>query len=132
MNNLELKNKIHTAVDAVLKEKNYIAPVELLMRIGTLSAKDYENWRLRHVPYLEKVCDTNLNKLMLIMKELRIYSRQKQLKPSFTAYYQWGVKGRKIPLQFSKSGDANLEEAYATHFVNGSNRSIEADWIQYD
>jgi hypothetical protein len=39
------------------------------------------------------------------------------LKPSWTAYSQWGVKGRSIPLQFSKSGDSNIEEVYATHYV---------------
>jgi hypothetical protein len=33
-----------------------------------------------------------------------------------TVYKSWG-KGKKVLLQFSKSGDPSLETAYATHFV---------------
>ncbi len=34
----------------------------------------------------------------------------------WTAYMRWG-KGPKQRLQFTKTGDPKLEEAYATHFV---------------
>lgn len=117
MNNAELKRKVHSAVNSMLKEKFYISPVDVLIGIGLLSVKDYENWRFGHVRYLEKVCRTSLSKLSFVMKELKTYARQNHLKPSWTAYNQWGVKDRKIPLRFSKSGDASIEEAYATHFV---------------
>lgn len=87
------------------------------MKIGVLSTKDYEDWRFGRVPYLEKVCKTNLSKLSFIMKELRAYAMANHLKPSWTAYNQWGIKGKKIPLRFSKSSDSVIEEAYATHYV---------------
>jgi hypothetical protein len=38
-------------------------------------------------------------------------------KASFTAYKKWG-KGNKVDLRFSKSGDANIEKFYSTHFVS--------------
>lgn len=117
MNNEELKHKVHSIVSSILKEKIYISPVDLLMKIGVLSAKDYENWRFGRVPYLEKVCKTNLSKLSFIMKELRAYALENHLKPSWTAYNRWGVKGKRIPLRFSKSGDSVIEEVYATHYV---------------
>ncbi len=117
MNNVELKHKIHAIVSITLKEKIYISPVELLMKIGILSATDYEDWRFGRVPYLEKVCKTNLSKLSFIVKELRAYALDNHLKFSWTEYNQWGVKGKKIALRFSKSGDAVIEEAYATHYV---------------
>lgn len=117
MNNAELKHKVDLVADRILKEKVYIAPVDLLIGIGILTVKDYENWRLGHVPYLEKVCKTNLSKLSFIMNELRDYAKQSHMKPSSTAYQQWGVKGRKIPLCFSKSGNPSIEEAYATHYI---------------
>jgi len=117
MNNAELKRKVHSVMNSLLREKIYISPVDVLIGTGILSVKDYENWRFGQVPYLEMVCRTNLSKLSFVMKELRTYARQNHLKPSWTAYNQWGVKDRKIPLCFSKSGDANIEEAYATHFV---------------
>jgi hypothetical protein len=117
LNNAELKHKVHSAASSILQEKIYISPVDMLMRIGVLSAKDYENWWFGRVLYLEKVCKTNLRKLSFIMKELRAYAQQNHLRPSWTAYNQWGVKGRKIRLRFSKSGDSGIEEGYATHYV---------------
>lgn len=117
VNNEELKHKVHSSVSSILKEKRYISPVDLLMKIGVLSANDCDDWRFGRVPYLEKLCKTDLSKLSFIMKELRAYALANHLKPSWTAYNQWGVKGRKIPLCFSKSGDSVIEEAYSTHYV---------------
>ncbi len=74
VNNEELKHKVYSNVSSILKEKNYISPVDLLMKIGVISAKDYEDWRVGRVPYLEKVCKTNVSKLSFIMKELRAYA----------------------------------------------------------
>lgn len=120
MNNVELKAKIHSAAYTVLKEKNFVSPVDVLISLGVLSSKDYENWRFGRAPYLERVCQVSLSKMSFIMKEFRAYARQNNLKPSRTAYHQWGVNGRKIPLRFSKSGNSSIEEAYATHFVDTS------------
>lgn len=117
VNNEELKHKVYSNVSSILKEKNYISPVDLLMKIGVLSAKDYEDWRFGRVPYLEKVCKTNVSKLSFIMKELRAHALANHLRPSWTAYNQWGVKGKKISLCFCKSGDSGIEEAYSTHYV---------------
>lgn len=49
------------------------------MKLGVLSYQDYENWRFHRIPYLEKVCKTNLSKLTLIMKELKTYAVENQL-----------------------------------------------------
>ncbi|WP_353095709.1 hypothetical protein [Tissierella praeacuta] len=126
MNNIELKRKVWSSAGDILKERNYISPVDLLMKLGVLSYQDYENWRFHRIPYLEKVCKTNLSKLSLIMKELKAYAGENQLKASWTAYYQWGVKGKKTPLHFSKYGEPNIEEAYATHFVLMNKGDTEA------
>ncbi len=117
MNNIELKTKVRSVANELLLEKNYIAPIELMIKIGVLSPKDYESWRLGQIPYLETKCQINLKKLSLMMKELRDFANEKQLKASWTAYNQWKVKGKKRPLHFSKYGKPQIEKAYATHFV---------------
>lgn len=127
MSNVEIKQNVRLIASNILKESHYISPVDMLIKIGVLSVKDYENWRFGRVPYLEKVCKTNLSKLTVMMNELRAFARQNYLQPSWTAYCQWGVKGKKIPLRFSKSGSLNIENAYATHYVMNSKRSIESD-----
>jgi hypothetical protein len=100
----------------LLREKGYISYVDVFMKLGYLHPKDYENWRRKRVPYLEKVIKVNLGSINFVMKAIRKNSLNGKLKPSWTAYKSWG-KGRKIDLRFSKSGDENVEKLYATHFV---------------
>lgn len=120
MNKDKLKQKFHRASDSLLKDKNYITPVDLLISMEILKDKDYKNWRLGLVPYLERVCNTNLKKLSFIMKKLREYAKNNDLKESWTAYNRCGIKGKKIPLRFSKTGNPKIEKAYATHYVQKS------------
>ena len=117
LNTIQLKEKANSVIFGLLKTKGYIAPVDLLMGIDILSKKDYENWRFGRVPYLEKVCGVNLHKLSLIMREFRSFARKNNLRPSWTAYMRWGLKGRKIPLRFSKFGNPEIGKAYSTHFI---------------
>lgn len=116
MNNHELEKKARVVSGQLVSEKGYVCAVDLLMRLGYLTQKDYELWRMGKVEYLERVCKVNLKKLSLISKTMRVFGRQSKLKPSKTAYMSWG-KGKKRPLKFSKSGRPNIEEAYATHWV---------------
>ncbi|NLN04710.1 MAG: hypothetical protein GX166_07830 [Clostridiaceae bacterium] len=118
----EIVKKVWSSCESMLKEKNYISPVEILMRVGVLSDKDYRQWRYAKVPYLEIVCKANLRKMSLIMKELGNFARLNKLKPSHTVYAPWGSKSRKKVLRFSKSGNPNIEKHYSTHYVK---RNIE-------
>lgn len=108
--------QICSAIKKSLFNKDYAAPVEILMEIGVLSKKDHEAWRFGQVPYLEKVCSTNLKNMSEIMKQIRIYAQKTGLKASWTFYHQYG-KGSKKQLRFSKSGNKYIEEAYATHYL---------------
>jgi len=97
-------------------EKGYISLVDVFVDLGYLTEKDTEAWRMRRVPYLEKCIKVNLSKASLIVKTVRCNCINGQLKESFTAYQSWG-KGQKNTLRFSKSGQSNIEKAYATHFI---------------
>ena len=116
MNNNDLRKKVREKAENLLDEKGYISPVDLLIKLEYLTQKSYIDWRHKRVPYLEKVCKTNLSKLSTIMKELKRYSNDYNLRSSWTAYNKWG-KGKKIRLQFSKSGKKNIEKAYGTHYL---------------
>jgi len=125
MNDTELIKKVNAAVYQQCRSRGYAAPVDVLMDVGILSKKDYENWRYGQVDYLERVCKINLRKLSLVMHQMRVCAKKAGLKPSFCCYKRWGVKkkngqGRKpvISLRFSKSGTAEIERWYATHFVD--------------
>ena len=125
MKESEWIGKIYSSMKQQCKKRGYVAPVDVLMDIGVLPRQKYEDWRNGRVDYLERVCTVNLHKLSFIMSQIRAYAREQGLKPSFCYYKQWGVKkkngqGHKpvVPLRFSKSGNAEIEKNYATHYVD--------------
>ena len=119
----ELIGKVHSAVYHQCRHRGYAAPADVLVDIGVLPRQKYEDWRFGKVQYLEAVCTCNLKKLSFIMKQIRSYAKKTNLKPSFCYYKRWGVKKKQghkavIPLRFSKSGNPEIEKAYATHYVD--------------
>ena len=119
LNRKQLQSKLSTVTSELLKEKGYISFVDVFMKLGYLDTKDYEDWRMRRVPYLERVLNINHGKINFIMKTVRCNCLNGNLNPSWTGYKSWG-KGRKIDLRFSKTGEPNIEKSYATHFVKNS------------
>lgn len=119
MNRTELTRKARTAADRLLKEKGYISAVEVLLAMGRLSKENYERWRFRQVPHLEKVLPGSLNEHAFFCRELRAYARELKLKPSHTAYMSWG-KGRRQPLRFTKYDAPHAEEMFSTHYVSAA------------
>jgi hypothetical protein len=108
--------RTNTASTKLLKEKGYISTVDVLIEMGKLTEQDYENWRFRRIPYLEKVIKVNLSKINVILRAIQNYSQGSKLKPSKTIYKSWG-KGPKRLLRFSRYGEKNVEEAYSTHYI---------------
>jgi len=116
MNRNDLQKKLGPITSELLRENGYIAFVDVFMKLGYLDPKDYEAWRMKRVPFLEKVINVNLGKINLIMKTVRRNSRNGCLRESWTGYKSWG-KGRKIQLRFSETGGEAIEKTYATHFL---------------
>jgi hypothetical protein len=61
VNRIELAKKMRTAAGHVLRAKGYISPGEVLLAMGRLTKENYERWRFRQVPHLEKVLPGSLN-----------------------------------------------------------------------
>jgi len=112
-----IEEKIRPIADSLIEEKGYICSVDVLIKLEYLSKTDYEAWRFGRVPYLEKVCKVNLSKLTIINQKIKLVAHDLNLVKSLTVYKKFG-KGVKISLLFCKSGDKNIEAAYATHFIN--------------
>ncbi len=116
MNRDELVASMNRASSPLLREKGFIAFIDVLIEMGKLSRDDHDAWRMGRIPYLEKAIRLNLGQLSYLLRTLRQNAVKGRLKPSKTVYMSWG-KGPKRPLRFSKSGHPRLEDAYATHFV---------------
>ncbi len=117
MNNAEIEKRTKSVLHSLIYEKGYVCAVDVFLKLGYLTQKDYENWRHGRVPYLERVCKVNLKKLSLTNRLIRKFAAELKLKGSLTVYNQWGTKGKRR-LVFSKSGTPAIEKLYATHFVD--------------
>ena len=53
------------AVENLLREKGFVAPVELFIRMDLLSPESAEDWRRGRISYLERVIRCNLSTLFL-------------------------------------------------------------------
>jgi hypothetical protein len=112
----ELIKKMNEVSSEALREKGYISFIDILLGMGKLTKDDYEAWRFRRVPYLERVVSLNLSKLNFMLRTMHQSAKRSGLRPFKTVYVSWGKRPRR-PLSFSKSGDPNIEEAYSTHFL---------------
>ena len=112
-----IEEKIRLVADSLIEEKGYLCSVDVLLKLDYLSKSDYEDWRFGRISYLEKVCKVNLSKLSIIHKKISWVAHDLNLVKSLTVYNKFG-KGAKTSLRFCKSGDKNIESAYATHYVN--------------
>lgn len=108
--------RIECAVNAILAKGNIVAPVDVMIGMDLLRPDQLEQWRRGQVPYLEWAIAGNLSRLSRLLRILRFHAHGLNLRQSVTVYMRRG-KGARQRLRFTKSGDAKLEEAYATHFV---------------
>lgn len=117
MNSIDLEKKIKSLVLSLRYEKGIVCSIDILIGLDYLSKKDYEDWRFGKVDCLEKVCKANLSKLTLINKTIKKIANDLKLDKSWTGYNQYG-KGVHHRLRFSKSGNKNIEDLYATHYID--------------
>ena len=118
--------RIERAVGELLAQGNVVAPVDVLIGMGLMRSEHLKEWRRGQIAYLERVITCNLSRVSRILRILRFHAHDLDLKPSFTVYNRHG-KGPKQRLRFSKTGDPNLERAYATHLVRQRSRPIMSE-----
>ena len=124
--------RIERAVAEQLAEDNVVAPVDVLVGMGLLRTDHLEDWRRGRIAYLERVITCNLSRVSRLLRIMRFHAHDLDLEPSFTVYNRHG-KGPRQLLRFSKTGDANLDSAYATHFVRRvSRQETVEDGLQAD
>jgi hypothetical protein len=117
MNRKQLQSKVFQTAELVLARQHYVSAMDVLIGIGLLQPVHVQAWREGQVPYLEKVIQGNLGKISFALRCYRQWATGKQLKPSQTAYLTQ-TKTNRRELQFSKSGDPNIECAYRTHYIS--------------
>lgn len=110
-------DSIKTAVASLLKLSNVITPIDVFIQIGNLTKENYEKWRFKKIPYLERVIECNLSAINRKLRILKYHAVEVGLKPSKTVYKSWG-KTEKIFLRFSKTGNELIEDIFSTHYIH--------------
>ena len=101
MNRKQLQSKLSTVTSELLKEKGYISFIDVFMKLDYLDPKDYENWRMKRVPYLERVIKINLGKINFIMKTVRRNCLNGNFNPSWTGNKSWGKRYKNLRLNLN-------------------------------
>jgi hypothetical protein len=99
--------RIARAVSAILKHSTLVVPVDVLVHMGVLAPRDLERWRRGEVAYLEQVIAGNRTRLGRALRILRMHAHDLNLVPREERYSR----------RFSKSGEREVERAYARHFI---------------
>lgn len=114
-NRQELEARVIRAAETALSRKQFVSAIDVFCGMDRLSAKQVDDWRKGRIDFLERVIQGNMRKISLSMAIFRRWARDKKLQPRETGYVRRTRSGR-IPLQFSKSGDPQIEKSYRTHY----------------
>jgi hypothetical protein len=112
-----LEERVVEAAEAALSIQGYVSPIDVFTRMGLLALTHVEDWRNGRLPYLEAAIQGNPSKISSTKALFMEWARNRNLKPSETAYLARTVGARR-DLQFSESGDPDTERFYRTHYVS--------------
>ncbi len=105
------------AAEAALAAKNYVSPIDVLVRIGWLDPGAVKRWQQGQVDYLEHAIQVNLPRISAAMELFRSWATAKGLVPSETTYV--ARTPQRQTLRFSPRGDPTIEKLYRTHWISG-------------
>jgi hypothetical protein len=113
----KLEERVYRAADAALARQHYVSAIDVLCEMGLLASSAVDSWRKGRTGCLEREIQGSLNKISSSMAIFRRWAHEKGLKPSETGYVRSARSGT-VHLQFSLSGDPQIEKNYRTHFIS--------------
>lgn len=114
MNKNKIKEKTEQAIMKQLYERGYATCVDSLVIIGWLQPKSILEWRNGRIPYLERVCCTNLSHLNTFLRCYMQFAKDNEYSLRWTCYQR---KKKKVKLYFTRNHEENIERCYAMHIV---------------
>jgi hypothetical protein len=112
-----LEERVVQAAEGAISEQGYVSVIDILTRVGYLAPVHVDAWRKGRFACLEELIFVKPNKIANAMSLFQEWARNRNLKPSEIAYLA-RTTGPQRDLQFSKSGDPDLERVYRTHYVS--------------
>ncbi len=116
MTRSNLEQRVEQAAEAALAQQRFVGAIDILLGLCWLAPRHVDLWRQGRIEPLERVIQTNPNKVMGAMTAFQRWAQERGLHPSETDYVAQTRDRRQ--LQFSVSGDEAVERAYRTHWVS--------------
>ena len=111
-----LEARVVRAAEGALADHKFVTAIDVLTGIGWLTPPQVDLWRQGRARSLEAEVQANLRKVSTAMRLFHRWAERSGLRPSETAYLA-RTRDRRA-LQFSVSGDPEIERAYRTHWVS--------------
>ena len=115
-NRKAMATRVAEAAGGALREKGYVAPIDVMLGLGWLQPNHVLEWRTRRLPFLERGIQANLSRISEAMRLFAAWARQAGLRPSPTEYVARTAARER--LLFSKTGAPAIEAAWRTHWVS--------------
>ncbi|CAN5200275.1 hypothetical protein BH20ACT16_BH20ACT16_08810 [soil metagenome] len=77
-----LEQRVVRAAEALLAERRFVAPVDVLVGLGWLTPARVDEWRQGRLPCLEAGVEAGLSKISTSMRLLHRWARARGLTPS--------------------------------------------------
>jgi hypothetical protein len=113
----KLEARVYRAAEAALARQHYVSVIDVLCGMGLLASSAVDLWRKGRIDSLEKEIQGNPNKISSSIAIFQRWAHEKGLKPSETDYVRAARSGT-VPLQFSMSGDPQVEMLFRTHYLS--------------
>lgn len=110
----KLQRRVNVAAEEVLQLQKYVAPVDVLVRLGWMQRAAVEAWRHGRVARLADELPVDRAKVTTAFEYLLGWARERGLRPSETAYVA-STRDRR-PLEFA--GDEAADRFFRTHWVS--------------
>jgi hypothetical protein len=112
-----LEERVVEAAEGSLAEQGYVSIIDVLTRIGYLAPVHVDDWRKGRFACLEELIFVHPDKISKAIALFQEWAHNRNLKLSKTAYLA-RTTGPRRELQFSKSGDPNIELVFRTHYFS--------------
>jgi hypothetical protein len=113
----KFEERVYRASEATLARQHYVSFIDVLCGMGLLASSAVDSWRKGRIDFLESEIQGSRNKISSSLAIFRRWAHEKGLKLRETDYVRPARSGT-VPLQFSRSGDPQIEKSYRTHFVS--------------
>lgn len=113
----KLTRRVRDAAEWALQDHQDVSPIDILTEARLLAPVNVEAWKKGRLGVLEEMIQGSPKKISRVFELFREWTLEKGLQPVERRYLRYTRDGS-VDLQFSWSGDPEVERMMRTHYVS--------------